>query len=157
TAFGSGFIANDVVAQPAAFVADEHRRASDQLAPLVLALAAERARQQLLARSFLVGHTYSRLLSISGAIVAARQEFVDQPIAYRILRCKEVVAVGIAGNPLERLPGHLGDERVETLAQVEDLARLDLDVGRLPLCPARWLVDHDAGVRQGIALALGAG
>src|SRR6185295_6495551 len=46
---GGGFLANDVVAQFDALVADEHRRARNQLADLVLALAAERAVKQLLA------------------------------------------------------------------------------------------------------------
>ena len=39
-------LADDVVAQLDAFVADEHRRAGDELADLVLALPAERAVQQ---------------------------------------------------------------------------------------------------------------
>jgi hypothetical protein len=42
-------VANDVVAQLDALVADEHRRAGDELAHLVLALAAERAVQKLFA------------------------------------------------------------------------------------------------------------
>jgi hypothetical protein len=41
------FLADDVVAQVDALVADEDRRTRDQLAHLVLALAAERAVQQL--------------------------------------------------------------------------------------------------------------
>jgi hypothetical protein len=41
------FLADDVVAQVDALVADEYRRAGDQLAHLVLALAAERAVQEL--------------------------------------------------------------------------------------------------------------
>jgi hypothetical protein len=40
-------LADDVVAELDALVADEHGRAGDQLAHLVLALAAERAVQQL--------------------------------------------------------------------------------------------------------------
>jgi hypothetical protein len=40
-------LADDVVAQLDAFVADEHRGAGDQLADFVLALPAERAIQEL--------------------------------------------------------------------------------------------------------------
>src|SRR5690606_20029927 len=40
------FLANDVVAQVHAFVADEHGRTGDQLAHLMLALAAEGTVQQ---------------------------------------------------------------------------------------------------------------
>jgi hypothetical protein len=47
--------ANDVVAQLDALVANEHRRARDQLANLVLALAAERAVQQLAVVVFAAG------------------------------------------------------------------------------------------------------
>ena len=51
-----GLLADDVVAELDALVADEHRRAGDQLAHFVLALAAERAVQQLFAAHF-VRHT----------------------------------------------------------------------------------------------------
>jgi hypothetical protein len=44
-----GLVTDDVVAQVDALVADEHRRAGDQLLHLVLALAAERAVEKLLA------------------------------------------------------------------------------------------------------------
>ena len=43
-----------------------------------------------------------------------------------------------------------------TFLHVPDLARLDLDVGRLTARAAERLVDHDAGVRQRVAPALGA-
>src|SRR6185436_11250411 len=46
---GLGFLADDVVAQLDAFVADEHGRAGDQLPDLVLRLAAERAVEGALA------------------------------------------------------------------------------------------------------------
>ncbi len=53
---GGGLLADDVVAQLDALVADEHRRAGDELAHLVLALAAERAVKQLLAGGGLLRH-----------------------------------------------------------------------------------------------------
>jgi hypothetical protein len=56
-AFGRHFIANDVVAQLDALVADEHAGTGDELLHLVLALAAKGAVQDLLAGSaFFVGH-----------------------------------------------------------------------------------------------------
>ena len=65
------FLANDVVAQLDAFVADEHRRARDELAYLVLALAAERAVQDLaaFARSALpiLGHAMPLSLAANAA------------------------------------------------------------------------------------------
>jgi hypothetical protein len=55
------FLADDVVAQVDALVADEHRRAGDQLLDLVLALAAERAVKRFLAgrRALFIGHCVS--------------------------------------------------------------------------------------------------
>jgi hypothetical protein len=44
---GLRLFADDVVAQLDAFIADEHRRTGNQFADLVLALAAERAVQEL--------------------------------------------------------------------------------------------------------------
>ncbi|MNY22310.1 hypothetical protein D3C86_1559100 [compost metagenome] len=44
-----GLVTDDFIAQVDAFVANEHRRACDELLDLVLALAAERAIQKLLA------------------------------------------------------------------------------------------------------------
>ncbi len=49
---GGTFLADDVVAKLDALVADEHRRAGDQLPDLVLALAAKRAVEQLVAGRF---------------------------------------------------------------------------------------------------------
>ena len=52
------------------------------------------------------------------------------------------------------MPGH---DAVELLPDTQDLARLDVDVGRLPLGPAERLMDHDARVGEREALALLAG
>ena len=49
-------IADDVVAKFDALVANEYRRARNQLADFVLALSAKRAIQKLLARALLFGH-----------------------------------------------------------------------------------------------------
>ncbi len=53
---GGGLLADDVVAQLDAFVADEDRGTRDQLADLVLALAAERAVKELFPRRTLFRH-----------------------------------------------------------------------------------------------------
>ena len=59
-ALGRRLVADDVVAQLDALVADEHRRAGDQLLDFVLALAAEGAVQHLLGGgAFLVGHGWN--------------------------------------------------------------------------------------------------
>ena len=48
-------------------------------------------------------------------------------------------------------------DRIQPSLDVENLAGMDLDVGRLALKAAGGLVGHDPGVRQGEALAFGAG
>src|SRR6516162_8969912 len=45
---GLGLLANDILAQLNAFIADEHRRPRDELTHLVLALTAERAIERIL-------------------------------------------------------------------------------------------------------------
>src|SRR5882762_3207732 len=53
---GGRLLANDVVAQLNALVADEHRGAGDELAHLVLAFPAEGAVEELFARGALFRH-----------------------------------------------------------------------------------------------------
>ena len=63
------------------------------------------------------------------------------------------------GEGLQEGGAHLGLRLLEPGAHPEDLLGLDLDVARLAVVAAaeRRLVDEDARVRQGVALALGAG
>src|SRR5271170_266154 len=56
---GLALLADDVHAQFDAFIADEHRRAGDELADLVLALAAERAIERIFGVAFGLGHRFS--------------------------------------------------------------------------------------------------
>ena len=81
-------------------------------------------------------------------VLARRNDAVDEPVRLRLLGAHEAVAVHVALDRLDRLPGVLGVERVHLAAQIEDLARLDLDVRRRALRAARRLVDHDPRVRQ---------
>src|SRR5690606_21726627 len=92
-----------------------------------------------------------------GFVGARNQYLVDQSVFPRIVGGHEVVAFGIHGDALDILAGAFGQDVVQTLAQAEDFLRLDLDVRGLALGTARRLVDHDAGIGQGIALALGSG
>ena len=65
---GGHFVADDVVAQLDALVADEHRRAGDQLLHLVLALAAERAVEQLSRWRSLFSRPWSRNAASTGML-----------------------------------------------------------------------------------------
>ncbi|EON20499.1 prolipoprotein diacylglyceryltransferase [Cupriavidus sp. GA3-3] len=90
------------------------------------------------------------------ASAAAGEDLVDQAVVNCLVAAHEVVAIGIARNLLDRLARHLGQDGVEPLAQVQDLARLNLDVRGLAARAAQRLVDHDARVGQRRTLALGA-
>src|SRR5262249_30417214 len=74
-----------------------------------------------------------------------------------LLRGHEEVAVGVALDLLHTLSGVVDEDAVEFLPHAEDLLRLDVDVRGLPLHAAEGLMDHDACMRQGEALPLGAG
>jgi hypothetical protein len=54
-----GLVANDVVAQLDAFIADEYRGPGDELSDLMLALAAKGAVEQLFARTLFLRHGHS--------------------------------------------------------------------------------------------------
>src|SRR4051812_42167647 len=72
-----------------------------------------------------------------------RDHPVDDAVLARLLGGHEVVALGVAGDLLVGLAGVLGDDAVQALAYVDDLARVDLDVGRLALEARAHLVDQD--------------
>src|SRR5215468_6917848 len=81
---GRALLADDVVTELDALVADEHRRPSDQLPELVLALTAERAVKELLAPA-LVGHACHRGPSAHRRFVARRQDPIQETILHRLV------------------------------------------------------------------------
>ena len=81
---------------------------------------------------------------------------VDQAVLDRLVGLEEAVALHVGVDLLDRLAGVVGVDLVDPPADVEDLPRVDLDVGRLALEARRRLVDQDAAVGQREALALGA-
>src|SRR5262245_61605073 len=85
---------------------------------------------------------------------AAHQHFVHQPVLRRFLGAEEIVALSIALNGLDVLPGMARQDLVEPLPEVQDLFSVDLDVCGLPLKAAHGLMNHDTRVGQSIALTL---
>src|SRR5262249_1644356 len=81
---------------------------------------------------------------------------IDELVLLRLLGAHEVVALRVLGDLLQRLPGVLGDDLVESPAHVDDLLGVDLDVGRLALEAARDLVNEDLRVRRRHPLLRGA-
>src|SRR3954465_7686454 len=74
----------------------------------------------------------------------------DHPVNDPVLHClfggHEVVALGVRADLVVFLPGVLGDDVVQALADVDDLAGVDLDVRGLALEAGAHLVDEDLGV-----------
>src|SRR5205807_915393 len=161
-----------------AFVTDEYRWAGDELAHLVLALAAERAIERVLglaasdlahpALRALPARRGSGTLSLPGPGLRIRSaqpinqpgsttrlrdrplvdDLVDQPKFLGRLRGHEGVALERVLDLLERLAGMLHVDIVEPLLQVQNLLSVQHDVGRLALEAAGRLMHHDAGVRE---------
>jgi hypothetical protein len=77
-----------------------------------------------------------------GGARAVFDDLVDEAELLRLGRRQELVAFDCGLDRLQRLTGVLDVDLVEPGSQRQDLARLDLDVGRLPLGAARGLVDQ---------------
>src|SRR5205085_96333 len=75
-------------------------------------------------------------------------DVVDDAVLLRLLRAHEVVALHVLRDAVERLVRVVGDDLLHPALERDHLARLDLDVGALPLEPAGHLVDQDLCVRQ---------
>src|SRR5260370_19800201 len=74
--------------------------------------------------------------------------FVNDAELLRLERRKKFVALDRGGDGFEQLAGVPDVDFVEPRPQRQDLARLDFDVGRLPLRAARRVVDHYARIWQ---------
>src|SRR5206468_8130637 len=83
----------------------------------------------------------------------SHDDLVDEPVLDRLLAGEEEVTVGVLLDLLQALPGVLHEDVVHLLAQPDDLARRDVDVGGLALHAAERLMDHDSGGREREALA----
>ena len=64
---------------------------------------------------------------------AALEHLVHETVLASGFGALEVVALGVVGDGLERLAGVLGEDLVQALAKRQDLAGVDVDVGRLAL------------------------
>src|SRR5919112_1787185 len=90
-----------------------------------------RASSLLAVLTVLVGHQF----------LVWREYTVDQAVRLGFFRAHEAISVHVPLDGFDRLPGVKGVERVHLGAKIEDLSRLDFDVGRGTLCAARGLVN----------------
>src|SRR5512142_1940888 len=79
---------------------------------------------------------FSSLLRLLLRRLLVGEDLVDQPVLLCLTWAHEVVTIGVLLDPLDGLPGVLGQDVVEAGLQTERLLGLDLDVGGLPLIPA---------------------
>src|SRR5205085_2927165 len=86
--------------------------------------------------------------------IAAGNNAIDHAVLDGLFGLHDVIAVDIAGDTLDRLPRRIREHRIEDLAHAQDLAGINVDVrGLAGQTLHRWLVDHNARVRQAEALA----
>src|SRR3954468_7114004 len=74
-----------------------------------------------------LGHACDRVRSAS----ARRDDLVDDAVLLGLRGRHEVVPFRVLPDLLDRLTGVRGNDLVEAAAHVDDLSRVDLDVGRL--------------------------
>ena len=95
--------------------------------------------------------------ALVGGFAGTGDDLVDQAVLDGLLGGEPAVAVGVGVDLLDGLAGVLGDQVEQDLLDVQRLLGLDLDVGGRAAHAGGGLVHHDPRVRQGVALALGAG
>ncbi len=148
------FLAQDLLAQVHALIADEHALGTGDQAPdFALWATAERT----VLRAPVISMHKKPCLFENLLLSPCFENAVDQTVLNRFLRRQEDIALGIFRNLLDRLPGMMREDGVQALAQAQDLPCLDLDVGGLTLRAAERLVQVDRSVRQCEPAALRAG
>src|SRR5436190_5114143 len=157
-------VRDDVVAHLDALVADEHRRARDELADVVLILVTERAAKDF-RLAVLLDHGRAHAPAAPGQLRgrtserlgALADDIIDNTVFLPLVRGHDVVAFRVVLDALGRLPGVLHEDLVDPLAHPQDFLRGQVDVGGLPAESRHpGLVDQDAGIGEGVPLAFGA-
>src|SRR3954468_5350418 len=104
-----------------------------------------------------VGRAKKSSLSVAqGTSLAVRDDLVDQVVFLCLFGGHEVVALGVARDLFQFLARVLGQDLVQPAPHIDDLLRVDLDVGRLPLEARGDLMDEDLRVGKRKTLAFGA-
>ena len=86
-------------------------------------------------------------LTGSGRDIGARgQNLVDDAVLDRLFGRQEVIPLGVFRDRVDRPAGVFRHDLVQSRAQVQDLFRVDLDIGRLPREATTRLMDHHARI-----------
>mmetsp|Transcript_20139 Transcript_20139/g.44107 ORF Transcript_20139/g.44107 Transcript_20139/m.44107 type:complete len:220 (+) Transcript_20139:911-1570(+) len=100
-----------------------------------------------------VVHLHVQLRHLAPALVL--QHVVNHPVLHRLVGSQEEVAVRVLLHLREALATKLSKVIVKGLLVVHHLHRLQIDVLCLAPSSTQRLMDHDAAVRESIALPLG--
>src|SRR5436190_940474 len=139
-------VRDDVVADLDALVADEHGRTRDQLADVVLVFVTERAAENL---------PFAGLFDHYALLRPFTDDVINNTVFLPRVGAHDVVPFGVILDPLQGLAGVVREDLVQPLARPQQLPGVNVDIRRLsaePLHPR--LVDEDAGIGQGVTLAL---
>src|SRR5262249_13860324 len=157
---------DDVVADLDALVADEDRRAGDELPDVVLVLVAEGAPQDFSFPGLFhhVNFSPSRWRPACGSGRPARRcaggspyplrtladDIVNNTVFLALIGRHDVVPLGIILDTFDRLTRVVHQDFIDALAHPQDFSGRNIYIGRLAPQPRHQrLVDDDAGIRQG--------
>src|SRR5262249_15520941 len=126
-------LVDDLVAQVDALIEAVDAVPGDQLLDLALGPPAEAAHEVFVRIRWTCHIALPSGRQSGPTTVVVRDPPSDDAVIRRLLGGHEVVAISVALALLGRLAGVVGDDLVRAAADVDDLARVDLDVGRLTL------------------------
>ena len=81
---------------------------------------------------------------------------VDEAVCFGLLSAHVIITLGFHLDDAKRLAGVGCQMLIQPFPCGDDVIRYDLDIGRLTLCSAGGLVNHDLCIGQGKTFALGA-
>lgn len=95
----------------------------------------------------------SALRGLAGNVVAGNQDLVNDAVGHGLGRAHEIIPFRVVFDLLDAFPGVVGEDEVKLLPQADNFPGVDVNVRGLALEAAHGLVDEDAAVGQGEALA----
>ncbi|MEY3456864.1 MAG: hypothetical protein RL215_21 [Planctomycetota bacterium] len=97
------------------------------------------------------------MCGVSGLLGESFEDFVDEVVLTGFFGGHEVIAVGVFFDFGECLSGVFEEDFVHALFDAEDFFGMDFEFCGGAFHAGEWLVDHDAGIGEGVSFAWGAG
>src|SRR5271157_215871 len=90
----------------------------------------------------------SRSSAVNSSQLRCRpDDLAHDAVRHGLLRTHPMVSIGVFRNAFEGLASLFGDDSIDPFARLDDLFRLDLDVGGVAAEPTRGLVNQESRVR----------